>query len=494
MQIEANGANLIELLSGPKADHTVGKGLYLSTNGKGAGSWKYQYKRPISGSKNRLTYGKGIWVKPGANKKKELEGFSLADAIQAHNVARGLLANSIDPGEIRDQQRAEQQAEIVGKVAEVVAAKALERDNKMRKAIGKPPLDSFADVADRYFDAMVRRFDQKTITAGRGMIKNHANPWFGIVHINAVVKQDIANMDSELRDVKQLPKALKKVRQHVSQIMDWALHPKQNLRTKPNPVFDDEDLYIFATGTKSHAALTEIEDIRRLMIAIDGPALTDPRPSTAESLITQQYALRFIARTGQRSNNVYTAEKAEFDLDAGLWTIPALKMKGEKLKKLKNRAKDHVVYLSRQTVELLREQFARFPANPWVFPGSKAGCHMDKEKLRHRLADFGFAGKHTPHGFRAMMRTAGQEHAGLSPLVLETMLAHEDAKQGAQSGAALAKLAKQLQNMLDGGMGATYARQTESMKADFAQQSREVAQGWSDWLAQLVRPKLALVA
>jgi integrase len=257
---------------------------------------------------------------------------------------------------------------------------------------------------------------------------------------------------------------------------------------------EKDDLYANKPEIKSHAALIEVKDIRRLILAING----DPVPprllafdSYVEARLTAQVALRFIAMTGQRSLNVSWAEKKEFDLDAATWTIPGIKLKGKKIR----RKGDHVVYLSTQAVALLREQFKRSGDSQWVFTGigTKNGA-LHKDGMACRLRDLGFKGEHTVHGFRATMRTGGKAHAKLDARVLETTLAHDEAKGDAQAVVELKKIAARLANdNPNSGLGVAYSRETEAEKAEWERLCREVAQGWSDWLDTLVRPALTLV-
>src|SRR6185436_3978783 len=68
-------------------------------------------------------------------------------------------------------------------------------------------------------------------------------------------------------------------------------------------------------------------------------------------------ALEFLVLTAARSGEVRGATWAEFDLDAGTWTIPAERMKA---------GKEHRVPLSKAALQLLRDQ-PRMAGNDLVF-------------------------------------------------------------------------------------------------------------------------------
>jgi integrase len=69
-------------------------------------------------------------------------------------------------------------------------------------------------------------------------------------------------------------------------------------------------------------------------------------------------ALRLLLLTGQRVNEVAQARWAEFDLDAGLWTLPAARCKSKR---------EHLIPLGPATVGLLKELHAVYPGE-WLFP------------------------------------------------------------------------------------------------------------------------------
>jgi len=150
-------------------------------------------------------------------------------------------------------------------------------------------------------------------------------------------------------------------------------------------------------------------------------------------------------------------EWAELDLDAGMWTIPAAKMKRPLHGKVNGRP--HLVPLARQAVEILRElhPLTGGRPNPYVFPAMIGnGRPMSENTVLGALRRLGFtADEMTPHGFRAMARTLIIEHVGgFSPDVIEAALAH------AKSGP----------------LGAAYDR------AEFMSERRRLMQAWADFL------------
>jgi integrase len=112
------------------------------------------------------------------------------------------------------------------------------------------------------------------------------------------------------------------------------------------------------------------------------------------------------------------AEWAEFDLDGGEWRIPAARMKmGEQ----------HIVPLSRQAVEILREIQPLTSRGRYVFPSLLTRDRpMSENTINAALRRLGYDGDvQTGHGFRSMASTLLNEQ-GFPPDVIELQLAHAE--------------------------------------------------------------------
>jgi integrase len=150
-------------------------------------------------------------------------------------------------------------------------------------------------------------------------------------------------------------------------------------------------------------------------------------------------------------------EWAELDLDGGVWTIPAAKMKRTVHGKLNGRP--HLVPLAPRAVTLLRDLHPLTGHGRFVFPSLLSGerC-MSENTLRTALRRMGYTNDEmTPHGFRAMARTILVEQLNLHPDVIEAQLAHGKS----------------------GPLGAAYDR------AEFMAQRRAMMKKWAEYLAVL---------
>lgn len=128
-------------------------------------------------------------------------------------------------------------------------------------------------------------------------------------------------------------------------------------------------------------------------------------------------ALRLAPLVFVRPGELRSAEWAEIDLGRAEWNIPAAKMKmGE----------PHLVPLSRQAVEILRDLYPLTGGGRYVFPGARDRKRpISDMTLNAALRRLGVdARTFTMHGFRAMARTMLDEQLHFRPDFIEHQLAH----------------------------------------------------------------------
>jgi integrase len=105
---------------------------------------------------------------------------------------------------------------------------------------------------------------------------------------------------------------------------------------------------------------------------------------------------------------------SELDLDSAAWIIPATRMKMRTV---------HVVPLSRQAIEVLREIRAIGCSSRYLFPGRNPDKPISNNTMLFALYRLGYKGKMTGHGFRAVASAILNE-AGFRADVIERQLAH----------------------------------------------------------------------
>lgn len=147
-------------------------------------------------------------------------------------------------------------------------------------------------------------------------------------------------------------------------------------------------------------------------------------PNVAASLVdpTQRNASRsallFLILTATRSGETRGAQWDEFDLERGIWTIPAERMKAHQI---------HRVPLSSHAKQILAARRAMRIGGPWVFStrGTSPLSDMTLTKLlRDRAIPSDTEGRiATAHGFRSSFRDWASEN-GFSRDLAERALAH----------------------------------------------------------------------
>ncbi len=124
-------------------------------------------------------------------------------------------------------------------------------------------------------------------------------------------------------------------------------------------------------------------------------------------------ALEFLILTAARSGEVLEATWDEIDFEAGLWTVPAARMKA---------GKEHRVPLSKPALAIVKA-LHELHISDYVFPGHAKGkplSNMAFAKLMERMK----ADAYTPHGFRSVFRDWAGDATSFPRDVAEQALAH----------------------------------------------------------------------
>jgi len=199
-----------------------------------------------------------------------------------------------------------------------------------------------------------------------------------------------------------------KVNGHISQIMRYGIacglifsNPARDLTWALTP-----------KSPKPRPAITDPREVGKLMAAIERM-----RPGV------KRCAMKLLALTFVRSGELRQAEWSEISLDTAAWRIPAAKMKIHR---------PHIVSLSRQALEVLRELRDLNRSERWLFPAMRLHGElrpMTGDVFRNTLQGLGYSKKvMCPHGFRAMAATLLSEQ-GWQSEVIERQLAHADRNQ-----------------------------------------------------------------
>ncbi|MDW2777430.1 tyrosine-type recombinase/integrase [Pseudomonas sp. BEA3.1] len=158
---------------------------------------------------------------------------------------------------------------------------------------------------------------------------------------------------------------------------------------------------------KQNQAAIRPEDLPKLLQAIATYDQTGDRQT--------QLALQLLTYTFVRTGELIGAEWTEFDLDNGLWIVPASRMK------MKH---EHLVPLAPQVLAILAELKELSRGSRFILPGRNRDRPISNNTMLFALYRLGYKGKMTGHGCRAVASTVLNESGLFSPDVIERALAH----------------------------------------------------------------------
>lgn len=136
-------------------------------------------------------------------------------------------------------------------------------------------------------------------------------------------------------------------------------------------------------------------------------------------------ALRLQLHVFLRPGELMGAKWSEFDLEKKLWTVPANRVKGNKRQKLYG--KEHLVPLSRQVIDILKELHKVSGRSIYLFPSQrKAGkSPMTRHVLKDALEKMGFSHEQSAHGFRGLASTLLNESRLFDAKAIDMQLSHK---------------------------------------------------------------------
>lgn len=347
-----------------------GAGLFLQIEPNGSRLWRLAYR--YGGKQKVLACGAYPVV-------------SLADARKARDAARALLQAGTDPSvqrKIDRLARADAEAATFSAIADELLAKK-RREGRAPQTISKTE-----------------------------WLYGLAKPHIGARPISELSAAEVL---AALRTVEARGKleTARRLRSVIGEVFRYAI---ASGRASNDPTFALRGA-LTAPKVTHRAAITDPKAFGGLLRAISG---FDGQPST-------KAALQLMALLYPRPGELRFAEWTEFDLEAGIWTIPATRMKMRR---------PHEVPLPKQAVSILRDLRRVTGQGRLVFPGygvtGGEGRKIEQRPisentLNSALRRMGYSqDEMTSHGFRAAASTLLNESGKFSPDAIERALAHQD--------------------------------------------------------------------
>lgn len=130
--------------------------------------------------------------------------------------------------------------------------------------------------------------------------------------------------------------------------------------------------------------------------------------------------LRLLMLTFVRTTELIGAEWSEINWEKKIWTIPAERMKGKR-----GCRKEHLVPLSKQSIEVLHSLNQITGPDGLIFKSIRTSSgYISNNTLNMALKRMGFDGRMCGHGFRALALTNIQEQLKIELRVVDRQLAH----------------------------------------------------------------------
>ena len=328
--------------------HADGGGLYLQVTASGARSWILRYQ--IDGRRREMGLG-------------PLALFGLAQARERALEARRMIADGIDPIEIRRQSKTK-------------------------------PSRTWGEAVDDFIT--MRRVEWKTGEQERQWRQSLAD--YGPDAATPVTDVDMALVLDCLRAIwTTKTETATRIRSRIERI--WAAERVAGNVSGENPARWRGQLDVLLPKPSRVARVRH----HSAMPYADMPAFW---VRLCERDSAARRALMFTILTAARTGEVTGAQWGEFDLDAGYWDRPAERMKA---------GKAHTIPLSSAAVAILR-----------TLPRSKPPFALSENAMLFLLQKpKGFGLPYTVHGFRSTFRDWAGETTGHPREVIEHALAHQ---------------------------------------------------------------------
>jgi integrase len=339
-----------------------GGGLQLWLEPDGGKRWRLAYR--FGGKQKAVALG----VYPA---------IGLKEAREAREAAKRLLADGRDPSQTK-------------------------RTDRLNKAVASS--NTFDAIAAELLDKKRREGRAEQTLAKIEWLLSLARPSIGSRPVAEITASEVL---AALRTVEARGRheTARRLRATLSEVFRYAV---ATARAENDPTGALKGA--LTTPTVTHrAAITEPVAFGALLRAIE---VYTGAPET-------KAALELLALTFVRPGELRAAEWAEFDLEAGLWVVPASRMKMRR---------PHRVPLAPRAVAVLRVLHIITGNGRFLFPSIRTRERpMSENTINAALRRLGFAQHEmTGHGFRAAASSMLNECGQFNPDAIERQLAHVD--------------------------------------------------------------------
>ena len=333
-------------------------GLYIDVRPTGSKYWRQKYR--YNGKEKLLSHGR-------------YPGVSLADARKLRDDAIELLSKGIDPSKSKRQAKAQLS-------------------------------NTFGILAKEWFDKQAINWKPNHAAKVWRQMERDLLPHLENEPIDKISPTDLLNVLKKVESRGALDVA-SRLRQRSESIFKHAILTE---RAKTNPA--TQLVGVLKTKKTKH------------LNALDYKELPDffRRLESFDSHPVVKNAVKLIAHTFVRSQELRFTVWSEIDFDERMWLIPAERMKMDS---------EHYVPLSDEVIELFREIQDINGHREYVFASpQRVKQPISTNAMIQVIYRMGYKGKATVHGFRSTASTYLNE-AGYNPDAIERQLSHAERNQ-----------------------------------------------------------------
>lgn len=334
-------------------------GLSISCGKKGGLSWVFRYR--IDGLQKRITIG-------------AYPDFSLDDARQRALELRRFQADGNDP-------------------------------KNWRRKVDKITLQ---DCADFWLEQKVTTMRQNTQVTYKSNASKYFRNTFSALDVQSATREDWLKYFDKVAEVSSSVNAGTILRA-AKTMLRWC---------KMRSIIDHSQIFDFSVENVGARPAQGQRNLQMHEVGLLWTKVNDSRASPATKICT-----KLLLIFGARNSEIREAERHEFDLDRGVWTLPAERSKNAKIirRPIPDKAR-----------HLIQELDETYGSGGYLIPGEHRGTAMTThalnrfvQRIRLKMLDsLPNMTAFTPHDFRRTLSTRLSEQ-GILPHVTEKMLGHE---------------------------------------------------------------------
>ena len=378
-------------------------GLYLTVHPTGAKAWALRFRSPIERDADGQRNAKKLTLGPLANEPSDDEpqvGRPLS-LSQARVLATGALEQvrrGIDPTHERRMEKAASRDEAISRSVNTVDAAIVEFLTRYQGPKKRGLRDSTRNLTAYYFG--LKPDPEKPgewVKTGNGVLKR----WAGRP-LASITQHDVRELVEAIDDG-GAPVSANRTLAAIKTLFKFYVK-RGSLAVSPAALVDAP------AAEESRERVLSDDELRAVWKAADAAAYPFGR------------LVQMLLLTGARRDELREAPRTEFDLDGGMWKLPAERAKN---------GNEHTVPLSDAALKILGE-LPRIKGKGFLFTTNGDTPFAGLSKAKRRLDTTSGVSKWTLHDLRRTAATGMADKCGVQPHIIEAALNHisGDSKRG----------------------------------------------------------------